>query len=355
MLKILKIVLIVLLVLVIVVFGVVLPIVSVSIYKSVFDVRFETNVDEYFTADDYDGLNVEHVSFQTKQGHTLAGYKYSMEGVTEPKGVVVWAHGFGGGGHCIYLPILQYFTEHGYAVFAYDATANNESEGDVIGGFPQGVIDLDYAINYVKNDAAYSGLPIFLAGHSWGGYSVGNVLNFHTDIKGAVLFAGVDSSIAIIQQEGSEYAGDWAKLMIPYVRIYEKIKYGKYAGTTATGGITSAENTEVIVVHSTDDDTVLQENGYDLFYAEHGDSDRVHFVLYTDRGHNNLFYNEDTMIERQLIDIDYDFYLMDYNLEDTRENHAAFRKEYVDYSIYYQMDEDIMGQVVAMFDSKVNG
>ena len=355
MLKFLKILLIILLVLVIVVFAVVFPMISISVYKSVFDVRFETNVDEYFTADDYDGLTVENVSFRTRQGHTLAGYKYRMEDVTEPKGVVVWAHGFGGGGHCIYLPMIHYFAEHGYAVFAYDATGNNESEGDVIGGFPQGVIDLDYAINYVKNDAAYSGLPVFLAGHSWGGYSVGNVLNFHTDIKGAVLFAGVDSSIAIIQQEGRNYAGDWAKLMIPYVRIYEKIKYGKYAGTTATEGIAAAENTEVLIVHSRDDRTVLQENGYDLFYAAHGDSDRVHFVLYENRGHSDLFYTEDTMIERQLIDIDYDFYLMDYNLEDTRENHAAFRKEYVDYSVYYKMDDEIMGQAVAMFDSKLEG
>lgn len=351
--RILKVILIVLLVLLIVVFGVVLPIVSISVYKSVFDVRFETAVDEYFTADDYDGLNVENVSFRTRQGHTLAGYKYRMEDVTEPKGVVVWAHGFGGGGHCIYLPMIHYFAQHGYAVFAYDATGNNESEGDVIGGFPQGVIDLDYALNYVKADADYSGLPIFLAGHSWGGYSVGNVLNFHTDIKGAVLFAGVDSSIAIIQQEGRNYAGDWAKLMIPYVRIHEKIKYGKYAGTTAAEGIAAAENAEILIVHSKDDRTVLQENGYDLFHAAHGDSERVHFVLYDNRGHSDLFYSEDTMIERQLIDIDYDFYLMDYNLEDNRENHAAFRKEFMDYSVYYKMDDELMGQAVAMFDSKL--
>ena len=351
--RILKVILIVLLVLLIVVFGVVLPIVSISVYKSVFDVRFETAVDEYFTADDYDGLNVENVSFRTMQGHTLAGYKYRMEDVTEPKGVVVWAHGFGGGGHCIYLPMIHYFAQHGYAVFAYDATGNNESEGDVIGGFPQGVIDLDYALNYVKADAAYSGLPIFLAGHSWGGYSVGNVLNFHTDIKGAVLFAGVDSSIAIIQQEGRNYAGDWAKLMIPYVRIHEKIKYGKYAGTTAAEGIAAAENAEILIVHSKDDRTVLQENGYDRFHAAHGDSERVHFVLYDNRGHSDLFYSEDTMIERQLIDIDYDFYLMDYNLERNAETHAAFRKEFVDYSVYYKMDDELMGQAVAMFDSKL--
>jgi len=352
-LKVVKIILIVVLALLVLVFGVILPIVSVSVYKSVFDVRFETDIDEYFTADDYEGLTVENVTFKTKQGHNLAGYKYRMEDVTEPKGVVVWAHGFGGGGHCIYLPMIHYFADHGYAVFAYDATGNNESEGDVIGGFPQGVIDLDYALRYVKADAAYSGLPVFLAGHSWGGYSVGNVMNFHPDVRGAVLFAGVDSSTAIIHQEGRNYAGEWAKLIIPYVRVYEWIKYGKYATTTAAEGIGAAENAEILIVHSKDDRTVLQENGYDLFHAAHGDSDRVHFVLYDNRGHSELFYTEDTMIERQLIDIDYDFYLMDNNLERNDETHAAFRKEFVDYSVYYKMDDELMGQAVAMFDRQL--
>ena len=56
--KVLKIILIVLLALVVLVFGVILPIVSIAVYKSVFDVRFETDIDEYFTADDYEGLTV---------------------------------------------------------------------------------------------------------------------------------------------------------------------------------------------------------------------------------------------------------------------------------------------------------
>ncbi|MBE6710552.1 MAG: alpha/beta fold hydrolase [Ruminococcaceae bacterium] len=353
MLKFFKILLIVLLVLVVLIFAVVLPILSISVYKSVFNVRFETSPDNYFTADDYEGLTVENVLFKTKQGHNLAGYKYRMDDVDSPKGVVVYVHGFGGGGHCGHMPMIHYLAENGYAVFAYDATGNDASEGKYIGGFPQGIIDLDYAIRYVKNDAAYSGLPIFLMGHSWGAYSVGNVLNFHTDVKGAVLFAGIDSSSVLFRQEGAKYAGDWAELLIPYVRVYERIKYGEYSMTTANKGFASAENAEILVVHSKDDDTVLQENGYDLFMAEHGDNERVHFVLYDDRGHNYLFYSEDTMIERQLIDIDYDFYLMDNNLERNDETRAAFRKEFVDYSVYYKMDDELMGQAVAMFDRQL--
>ncbi len=352
-LRILKVILIVFLVLLLLAFGVVLPIVSISVYNSIFNVRIETSPDDFFTADDYEGLTVENVSFATKQGHILAGYKYRMENVEAPKGVVVLAHGFGGGGHCGYMPVIAYMAENGYAVFSYDATANDNSEGKYVGGFPQGIIDLDYAIRFVKNSADYTGLPIFLIGHSWGGYSVGNVLNFHPDVKGAVLFAGIDSSAVLLRQEGAKYAGDWAGMLIPYVRAYEWFRYGKYAMTTANEGFAAAENAEILVVHSTDDGTVLQENGYDLFMAEHGDNERVHFALYSDRGHNYLFYNQDTMIERQLIDIDYDFYVMDNWLEKNAETRAAFRKEFVDYSVYYKMDDEIMGQVVAMFDGQL--
>ncbi|MBQ9716476.1 MAG: hypothetical protein IJV76_00630, partial [Clostridia bacterium] len=70
--------------------------------------------------------------------------------------------------------------------------------------------------------------------------------------------------------------------------------------------------------------------------------------------HSELFYTEDTMIERQLIDIDYDFYLMDNNLERNDETHAAFRKEFMDYTVYYKMDDDLMGQIVDMFDRQLD-
>ena len=353
--KFLKILLIVVLVLVILVFAVAFPIVSISVYDSIFKVRIQTPPHVVFTADDYEGLTVENVSFATKQGHNLAGYKYRMEETDAPKGVVVLAHGFGGGGHCGYMPVIEYFARNGYAVFSYDATGNDASEGEYVGGFPQGVIDLDYAVQFVKNDADYSGLPIFLVGHSWGAYSVGNVLNIHTDIRGAAMFAGFNESKLLIRQTGLEYVGGLVDLMLPYVQAYEWIKFGEHALTTANEGFSAAENAEIMIIHSKDDGVVRQENGYDLFMEEHGENPRVHFALYDDRGHDYLFYNSETMAERMVIDVDYDFYLTDNGLENTDENRAAFRKESIDYSVYYKMDDEIMGQVLAMFDSKIDG
>ena len=81
----------------------------------------------------------------------------------------VIAHGFGGGGHNSYMDVANYFASNGYYVFAYDVTGCDKSEGEGVGGVPQGVIDLDHAISFVEDNNEIPELPIMLFGHSWGG------------------------------------------------------------------------------------------------------------------------------------------------------------------------------------------
>lgn len=97
----------------------------------------------------------------------MVGYLYSTKDVEE-KGLAVFAHCLGGGGQIVYLEIFNYLTKNGYYIFAYDATANDESEGKVVGGLPQGIIDLDYAIHFTKTINQLKDLPLMLMGFSWG-------------------------------------------------------------------------------------------------------------------------------------------------------------------------------------------
>lgn len=53
-------------------------------------------------------------------------------------------------------------------MFAYDATVCDESEGKVFGSINQAVIDLEYAIHFVKKEECFKNLPILLMGHSMG-------------------------------------------------------------------------------------------------------------------------------------------------------------------------------------------
>jgi len=343
---ILKAMVVLILVLVLAVALVVLPLAAVKVYDSVFQLRIETDPENRFTGEEF-GLTVENVAFAAKQGHTLAGYKYRMDTGTDPQGVLVIAHGFGGGGHCGYMPLIAWFAGHGYLVFGYDATGNDNSEGDAVGGFPQGVMDLDYAIRYVKSDAEYAGLPICIMGHSWGAYSVGNVLNFHPDVAGAVMFAGFDHTAQILRQQGEDYAGDLVQLLLPYAKAYEFLKFGKYTAVSTSSGIRKS-GAHVMIVHSTDDDTVHFDTGYEPLYAKHSDNPRVHFVSYTDRGHNYLFYPPETLQYRASLAPDYHRFLTDHALPDNDDSKAAFRNR-VDLDACYALDEDLMHRILTMF------
>ena len=84
---------------------VILPILSVGVYESIFGERYETASWMQFSVEDYEELQMERSDFQSEDV-TLAGYKYSKAN-QEVKGVVVIAHGLGGGGHNTYMPFMM--------------------------------------------------------------------------------------------------------------------------------------------------------------------------------------------------------------------------------------------------------
>ena len=160
-----------------------------EIYDENFNYRCATNWSEWYRPSQFETLTRERHTFESKQGQQLVGYLYEQSDPNlEKKGVVVFAHGLGAGGQTGYMDIFNYLTMNGYYVFAYDATGNDESEGDVIGGLPQGVIDLDHAIDYAYTIDEISDLPFVLMGYSWGAFSVTNVLNYHPEVKVCIYF-----------------------------------------------------------------------------------------------------------------------------------------------------------------------
>ncbi len=266
-----------------VVFFVVLPIITMVIYNQTFGERCEERRYESYRVENFEGLQVERCSIVANKGHRLAGFKYSRDGQT-PKALFVMVHGLCGG-HKNYMDLCNYFASHGYAVFAYDATGNGESEGKKVGGFAQGLADLDYVLNYVKGLPEYQGLPIMLMGHSWGAFCVCNILNFHPDVKAVVAVSGFDTSAILLKQYAEVNMGKAATLLMPYLHIYERITWGKYAGTSACEGFANSK-AKVMVIQSSDDPTVFASSGYDRYYEKFANDERFIFKMYSDRGHS---------------------------------------------------------------------
>lgn len=325
------------------------PLIANAVYKDNFGQRFETYEPTARSLDEFEGLHLAECTFESDKGQKLAGYKYYRD--NEPKGVVVMAHGFGGGGHNDYMGIADYFTTCGYVVFAYDATGNDKSEGYEVGGLPQGVIDLDYALRFVESSEEFSGLPIMLWGHSWGAYSVGSVLAFHPEVKAAVMVSGFDKSADMIEFQGREMAGDAVDFILPYINKIEEEKFGKYASASCIEGFEKSD-TAVMIVHSRDDSIVPYANSFQKFYDKYNGDPRFEFVSFEDKGHNYICCSDSAVKYREEFNRKFD--------EDmeamggfTPERKAEYLKENLDKKRRYALDEELMKKMSDLYDNNL--
>ncbi len=325
-----------------------MPLSSVLVYEAIFGRRSETEPWMEFHHEDY-GISLDRSDFYEENGTHIAGYKYSKP-TKKPKGVVIIAHGFTGGGHNKYMPFIDVFTSNGYRVFSYDAKGNDKSEGKSIGGFPQGVIDLDYAIRHVRKIPEYQGLPIMLFGHSWGAYSVGNVLNVQGDIACAVMVAGFNEGQDMISYRSGQLIGGLSEGIGAYIDIYEKLKFGdKITLKSATEGLKSTK-AGIMIIHAKDDTVVPTECGYDKFYEEFKDDPRFEFVLLDSGGHSYPFYSKRAYEYNEYINNLYSEYLRVNALHNTKQSKATFMEQNLDKKRCFEPDKALMKRIIKMYD-----
>ncbi len=324
--------------------------VGAILYNSVFNVRYETAEYLKFHLDDFDGLKADKHEFTSNDGTRLVGYRYYTDGV-KAHGVVVIAHGFGGGGHNSYMDFDYYFAQHGYDVFAYDATGNDESDGNGVKGIPQGVADLSCAIDHLQNIDELKDLPVMLWGHSWGGYCVSAVLNYHPEVKAVASIAGFNRSGDLIKSQGQQMVGGIIGFMMPYVNSIEKSKCGKYSSATALDGFANSK-CGVLIAHSSDDTTVPIKYGYDVYYKQYAADERFEFIRYENKGHNNIVYSDS-----------YINYLNDFNEKfsnyfggrtPSREEKAAYINEHLDREIYCNgLDTELFDRILNFYNANL--
>ena len=324
------------------------PLIADAVYKDNFGQRFETYAPTARSIDEFEGLQLAECTFESDKGQKLTGYKYYRD--NEPKGVVVMAHGFGGGGHNDYMGIADYFSTCGYVVFAYDATGNDKSEGSEVGGLPQGVIDLDYALRFVEDCGDFDDLPVMLWGHSWGAYSVGSVLAFHPEVKAAVMVSGFDKSADMIEFQGREIAGDAIDFMMPYINKIEEEKFGRYASASCIEGFEKSD-TVVMIVHSSDDSIVPYDKSFQKFYDMYNSDSRFEFVSYENKGHNMVFCADSAFEYRDEFNRQFDEYMEAAGF--TPELKAEYLKENIDKKKRYALDDELMKKMSDLYDNNL--
>ncbi len=324
--------------------------------------NFNISADSYgplmLRVEDFDGLDCTEYSFPSDKGQMLAGYLYSFG--EEQRGIVILSHGFGGG-HNSYIDAADYFARNGYYAFAYDATAMDNSEGDGLGGVPQGVIDLDHAVSFVESENDIPDLPIVLFGHSWGGYCVSAVLNYHPEVRAVIECSGFNRSSDMFESGGKSQAGSIIYTMTPFIRIHECFKYGKYAANTAMDGFDSSD-ARVMIVHSADDDVIEIGYGLDRYYEKYRNDPRFTFIRFEDRGHSEILNDRDNTYKDEF-NAEFDKWLgtLDYDpkAEENKERFATDKADYITENLDHErwshrLDEDLFARFLEFYEQSVN-
>lgn len=254
----------------------------------------------------------EEVTFESGR-NTLHGYIYGMD---NDKGLIVFAHGIGAG-HESYMALLIDLVDRGWRVFAYDATGSCTSEGRSTIGLAQSAIDLDNALTYAETDKRLNSLPMFVMGHSWGGFAAAAVLNFDHDIKACATLSGYCTPMKELTEASELILGsESAKYLYPFIWIYNKACFGKYSDLSAVNGINKS-GIPVMVVHGTADKTVRYDGAAIINQQDRITNENVVYVTMDEkrrRGHNSYLYAKNTVnYMRKKLDPQFELMMKQYN------------------------------------------
>lgn len=326
---------------------IIFPLITINIYEFCFGYRLETSDFIKFDVSEFEDLKVERCDFYV-DNNRLAGYKYYKENC-EKKGVIVFVHGLGGGGHNSYMPLIDYFTNN-YYCFTYDACGNDLSDGYSVKGLPEGIKDLDFALNNLEKIEEYDNLPIYLVGHSYGAYSILNNLSFHKEIKGIVIFAGFCESTDLLSYFGTKVVGKSSSILLPYFKIYEKIKFGnKYTNIDVISSLEETD-TNLVIVHSNDDTTVPKKYCYDKLYNEFKEKNNFTFYLLENKGHSYMFYSDDSFKYRDELNELYNNYIKSKNLKYNEKNKNDFLINNLDKEKCFELNIELLDSIFNNFE-----
>lgn len=284
----------------------------------------------------------------------LKGYLYEAK---NSKGVIVLVHGLHAGADD-YLPIAEYMVNGGYSVFSYDGTGMYDSEGDSTVGMCQSLVDLDNALTYVKNTDYFQGKPLFLIGHSCGGYAVSSVLAIkkNLSIKAALCIAAVNDCFTLIIDKGKEYAGELAGKGIPkiFLDTYQKILFRQYVNYNGVKGINSTD-IPVIVAHG-ENDKIISFDGQSIT-AKRSEIINPNVSYYITRGlqggHDTLWHSERSAAYTEKVKADLKIMKEKVGRELTHEEKAEYYKT-LDGALYGEVNEELFDLAIKTFDKTLN-
>ena len=292
-----------------------------------------------------DELAREEFFFQAGKS-TLKGYYYPSNA---SKGLVVVVHGFRSGSDD-YLPITKYLVQHGYNVFSYDCTGTYDSQGEGMVGWCQSLVDLDNTLAYLQSTAPYRDQPLFLLGHSWGGYAVSSVLALKSGIRACACIAPMYNGSTIMQEKGEQYVGKLAVTSKPVFGAYQRILFGSYVEYNGVRGINSVD-IPVLIAQGVDDKIITYDGQSITAHKKEITNPNVSY--YIGKGlqgsHDGIWHSKDALVYQSEVESELKLLQIEKGKPLTAQEKAEFYKT-VDHSLYSAVNEALMNEIIKTFN-----
>ena len=292
-----------------------------------------------------DSLPRRELCFTSAQT-ALAAYYYPCEGA---KGLVTLVHGFHAGADD-YLPLAEALVNSGYAVFTYDSTGTYSSEGDSGVGMCQALIDLDSALNFLKSDRELSSYPLYLVGHSLGGYAAASVLALHSEVKACALIAPMCSGAKVMIDMSVDRVGAVAYATKPVFDLYQRYLFGSFVDYDAIRGINSTD-AHVLIVQGLSDEIITHDGHSVTARADEITNPNVE-IIYTEGlrgGHDGVWHSDESCEYRRELDEKLNALSEERGRELTDSEKAEFYST-VDHRLYSEVDGELVRMIVALFE-----
>jgi len=276
----------------------------------------------------------------------LKGYYYKTK---NSKGLVVIGHGFHAGADD-YLPIIDYLVKSGFNVFAFDYQGTYGSEGDGTEGMCQSAKDMDHALIYVQSQPRLKRQPLFLLGHSWGGYAAASNLEFHPEVKACALIAPMYNGFTMMLDKSEEYVGKLGKMPKPIFDVYQKILFGKYVDCNGVKGINSTQ-APVLIAHGVDD-KILKFDEHQSIISHKSEIKNPNVTYYIGYGvhgdHNNIWHSNAAALYQMEVESRMKYLEIEKGRALTYEEKVEFYKT-VDHRLYSEVNAELMNLIIQTF------
>lgn len=289
------------------------------------------------------------VSFPSGK-NMLHGYVYGEE---NGKGLVILSHGLGAGSESYFAETI-FFVDHGWRVLAFDNTGSYSSEGESTRGISQSLLDLDAAFAYVASDEKLSSLPVFLLGHSWGGYATTAILNWHPEVKAVASMSGFATPREALFDFAENKTSIFGVLGFPFFWGYHCFLFGENANISAIDGINSS-NVPVMLIHGTEDKTLRYNWCGIISHQEQIHNPNVEYISRSQpgqNGHSDLMFSEAAILYQQEKKAQWASLQKQYNNHIPAEIEAQYYAG-IDRALASQLDEELFEEITLFFEKEL--